>query len=330
LGQGWRKARPLLARHNLQGSPLTAPAAVPESNRGGIEHRPPGRLRRSVPAYLFIAPYFLFFSAFLVVPFGWAVYLSFQRGGLLQAPVFVGTEDYFNLFHDPLAWQSFLNTLHFVVVTVPAAVIIGLGLALLINNRLVKGQTFFKMVVFFPLLASLAAVAQIWSYLFMPFYGLIDYLLGLVGLPQLPWLTDTTWALYGIVIVQIWAGIGFHVLLYIAALRNIPPELLEAASLDGANGPRRFYFVTLPLLRPVLLFLIVMSTIWTFQLFDTVFVLTDGGPVNSTTTMVWYLYNNAFRYNNVGVACAMGVMLVLVLAPISYVQSRFLRADIEY
>lgn len=283
-----------------------------------------------MPAYLFLAPYFLFFTVFVIIPFVWALYLSFQHGGVLESPVFVGLSNYFDLFHDPLALQTFGNTVHFVLVTVPAAVIVGLGLALLINNKLVKGQTFFKVVVFFPMLASLAAISQIWSYLFMPYYGMIDYLLGLVGLPQLPWLTDTTWALYAIVIVQIWAGIGFHVLMYIAALRNIPPELLEAASIDGASGPRRFVLVTLPLLRPVLLFLIVMSTIWTFQLFDTVFVLTNGGPVDSTSTMVWYVYNNAFRYNSVGIACAMGVVMVLILGPISYVQSRVLRTDVEY
>jgi ABC-type sugar transport system permease subunit len=318
----------LAAKHDLPGTSTAAPARVRSTRRA--ESTLGHRLRRSVPAYLFLSPYFLFFTVFVVIPFGWALYLSFQHGGILQAPVFVGLSNYVDLFHDPLAWQTFLNTVHYTVVTVPAAVVVGLSLALLINNKLVKGQTFFKVVVFFPLLASLAAIAQIWSYLFMPYYGMIDYLLSLVGLPQLPWLTDTTWALYAIVIVQIWAGIGFHVLLYIAALRNIPPELLEAASIDGANGPRRFFLVTLPLLRPVLLFLIVMSTIWSFQLFDTVFVLTGGGPVDSTATMVWYVYNNAFRYNSVGVACAMGVVLVLILGPISYVQSRFLRTDIEY
>lgn len=319
----------MATKHDLSGH--SAAAALPRARGVREGQRTLGyRLRRSVPAYLFLAPYFLFFTVFVIVPFVWALFLSFQHGGVLESPTFAGLSNYLDLLHDPLAIQTFVNTLHFVVVTVPAAVVVGLSLALLINNKLVKGQTFFKVVVFFPLLASLAAISQIWSYLFMPYYGMIDYLLSLVGLPQLPWLTDATWALYAIVIVQIWAGIGFHVLLYIAALRNIPPELLEAASIDGAGGPRRFFLVTLPLLRPVLLFLIVMSTIWTFQLFDTVFVLTSGGPVDSTSTMVWYVYNNAFRYNSVGLACAMGVVMVLILGPISYVQSRFLRTDVEY
>lgn len=288
------------------------------------------RLRRSLVAYAFIAPFFIFFGTFVVVPFFWAVYLSFQNGGVLEAPQFAGLSNYLNLLRDPLAWQTFFNSIRYVVVTVPAAVVVGLGLALLINNKLVKGQAFFKTVVFFPLLASLAAVSQIWSYLFLPYYGIIDYLLQLVGLPQIQWLTSSTWAPYAIVIVQIWSGIGFHVILYIAALRNIPSELLEAASIDGASGPSRFFWVTLPLLRPVLLFLIIMCTIWTFQLFDTVYVLTNGGPEGSTATMVWYIYNNAFRYNSVGVACAMGVLLVLIIGPISYLQARFLRADTEY
>ncbi len=288
------------------------------------------RLQRSLGAYAFIAPFFVFFATFVVIPFFWAVFLSFQNGGVLQAPQFAGLTNYLNLLRDPLAWQTFVNSIHYVVITVPVAIVVGLSLALLINNKLVRGQTFFKTVVFFPLLASLAAVAQIWSYLFLPYYGIIDYVLQLFGLPQIQWLTSSTWALYAVVIVQIWSGIGFHVLLYIAALRNIPSELLEAASIDGASGLSRFFWVTLPLLRPVLLFLVIMCTIWTFQLFDTVYVLTNGGPVGSTATMVWYIYNNAFRYNSVGVACAMGVLLVLIIGPISYLQARFLRADTEY
>jgi len=288
------------------------------------------QMRRSMGAYAFIAPFFLFFATFVVTPFFWAVYLSFQNGGVLNPPQFAGLRNYFNLLHDPLAWQTFFNSIHYVIILVPASIVVGLSLALLINNKLVKGQALFKAVVFFPLLASLAAVAQIWNYLFLPFYGIIDYLLQLVGLPQIQWLNSSTWALYAIVIVQIWSGIGFHVLLYIAALRNIPSDLFDAASIDGASGFSRFLWITLPLLRPVLLFLIVMSTIWAFQLFDTVYVLTNGGPVGSTATMVWYIYNNAFRYNSVGVACAMGVLLVLIISPISYLQARFLRAEAEY
>jgi ABC-type sugar transport system permease subunit len=203
-------------------------------------------------------------------------------------------------------------------------------MAFLIANRLVRFKGFFRAVVYFPLLASAAATAQIWSYLLAPKFGLLSYLLTALGLPEVFWLSDPKLALYAILLVNWWAGIGFHVVLFLAAMLGIPRELQDAARVDGANAWQTAIGVTIPLMRPVILFSVVMGTIWAFQLFDTVFVLTQGGPVHSTATIVWYIYNYAFRYGQVGMAAAMGVVLLLVIMPISFVQMRVLGKSWEY
>jgi ABC-type sugar transport system permease subunit len=273
----------------------------------------------------------LLFIVFHVLPFFWALTLSTVAGDIIQPnKAFVGLKNYAALTSDEITLQVFRNTLQYVVSVVPIAVVSALAMAFLIANRLVRFKAFFRAVVYFPLLASAAATAQIWSYLLAPKFGLLSYLLTAVGLPEVFWLSDPKLALYAILLVNWWAGIGFHVVLFLAAMLGIPRELQDAARVDGANAWQTAIGVTIPLMRPVILFSVVMGTIWAFQLFDTVFVLTQGGPVHSTATIVWYIYNYAFRYGQVGMAAAMGVVLLLVIMPISFVQMRVLGKSWEY
>ena len=282
-------------------------------------------VRRNLTAYLFILPFVVLFAVFNIGPFFWALWLSLLRGDLV-APVkpFVGLQNYGSLTTDAITLQVFKNSIQYTVSVVPITVCTGLALAFLIGNKLVRFKDFFRAVVFFPLLASAAATAQIWSYILAPRYGVLTYLLGLVGFPEIYWLSDPNIALYGILLVEWWRGIGFHIILFLAAMLGVPEELHEAARIDGATAWRVAIRVTIPLMRPVILFSVVMGTIWAFQLFDTVFVLTNGGPVHSTATIVWYIYNHAFRYGQVGMAAAMGVVLLLIIMPISFVQMRVL------
>ncbi len=282
-------------------------------------------VRRNVGAYLFILPFMILFAVFNVGPFFWALWLSMIRGDLVQ-PVkpFVGLQNYVSLTTDNITLTVFKNSLQYTVSVVPIAVITALALAFLIGNKLVRFKDFYRSVVFFPLLASAAATAQIWSYILAPRYGVMTYLLSFVGVPEIYWLSDPNFALYGILLVEWWRGIGFHIILFLAAMLGVPEELHEAARIDGANAWQVATRVTIPLMRPVILFSVVMGTIWAFQLFDTVFVLTNGGPVHSTATIVWYIYNHAFRYGQVGMAAAMGVVLLLIIMPISFVQMRVL------
>ena len=282
-------------------------------------------VRRNLNAYLFILPFMILFAVFNVGPFFWALWLSLLRGDLVQ-PVkpFVGLQNYFSLTTDDITLTVFRNSFQYTVSVVPIAVITALALAFLIGNKLVRFKDFYRAVVFFPLLASAAATAQIWSYILAPRYGVMTYLLGLVGIPEIYWLSNPSVALYGILLVEWWRGIGFHIILFLAAMLGVPEELHEAARIDGATAWQVATRVTIPLMRPVILFSVVMGTIWAFQLFDTVFVLTNGGPVHATATIVWYIYNHAFRYGQVGMAAAMGVVLLLIIMPISFVQMRVL------
>ena len=282
-------------------------------------------VRRNLSAYVFILPFMALFAVFNIAPFFWALWLSLLKGDLV-APVkpFVGFQNYVSLTTDNITLTVFKNSLQYTVSVVPIAVITALALAFLIGNKLVRFKDFYRSVVFFPLLASAAATAQIWSYILAPRYGVLTYLLGLVGVPEIYWLSNPDVALYGILLIEWWRGIGFHIILFLAAMLGVPEELHEAARIDGATAFQVAVRVTIPLMRPVILFSIVMGTIWAFQLFDTVFVLTNGGPVHSTATIVWYIYNHAFRYGQVGMAAAMGVVLLLIIMPISFVQMRVL------
>ena len=282
-------------------------------------------VRRNINAYAFILPFMVLFAVFNIGPFFWALWLSLLRGDLVdQVKPFVGFQNYVSLTTDAITLKVFLNSAQYTVSVVPIAVVTALALAFLIGNKLVRFKDFYRAVVFFPLLASAAATAQIWSYILAPRYGVLTYLLGLLGVPEIYWLSDPEWALYGILLVEWWRGIGFHIILFLAAMLGVPEELHEAARIDGANAWQVAIRVTIPLMRPVILFSVVMGTIWAFQLFDTVFVLTNGGPVHATATIVWYIYNHAFRYGQVGMAAAMGVVLLLVIMPISYVQMKVL------
>ncbi len=282
-------------------------------------------VRRNLNAYAFILPFMVLFVVFNIGPFFWALWLSLLRGDLVdQVKPFVGVQNYVSLTTDSITLKVFLNSLQYTVSVVPIAVVTALALAFLIGNKLVRFKDFYRAVVFFPLLASAAATAQIWSYILAPRYGVLTYLLGLLGVPEIYWLSDPDWALYGILLVEWWRGIGFHIILFLAAMLGVPEELREAARIDGANAWQVATRVTIPLMRPVILFSVVMGTIWAFQLFDTVFVLTNGGPVHATATIVWYIYNHAFRYGQVGMAAAMGVVLLLIIMPISYVQMKVL------
>jgi len=305
-------------------------AVIAARSAGGQRRFSPVALRRNLLAYAFVSPFLILFIIFTAIPFFWALWLSLQQGLLTGPKTFIGLQNFANLPRDTITRPVFLNTVKYVAVIVPVAVLSALGLAFLITHRVVRGQDFFRALVYFPILAAPAAAAQIWSYLLAPRFGLLSYGLSALGLGDIYFLSDPRLALLAIALIEWWRGIGFHVILFIASLVGIPRELKEAATIDGANAWQVATKVTIPLMRPVILFSVVMGTIWAFQLFDTVFVLTQGGPMNSTATMVWYIYNYAFRYSQLGLAAAMGVVLLLIIAPISYVQMRVLGREVEY
>ncbi|MBX3012646.1 MAG: sugar ABC transporter permease [Caldilineaceae bacterium] len=303
-------------------------SAALDSRAGRAQRHPfwsQAKVRRNLIAYAFILPFMLLFAIFHVAPFFWALWLSLLSGDLV-APVkpFVGIANYQSLTVDTITLKVIRNSIQYVLSVVPITVVSGLAIAFLIGSKMVRFKGFFRSIVFFPILASAVATAQIWSYILAPKYGVMNYFFSVIGLPEIYWLSDPRFALYGILLVEWWRGIGFHIILFLAAMLGVPEELHEAARIDGATAWQVATRITIPLLRPVILFSVVMGTIWAFQLFDTVFVLTNGGPVQSTATMVWYIYNYAFRYGQVGMAAAMGIVLLLIIMPISFIQMRVL------
>jgi len=278
------------------------------------------RLRRSVRAYLFVLPYFLPFLAFLVVPTFWSVWLSFNKGGILDSAQYVGLANWREISSDSELTGSIKTTAVYAVEAIVLVFMLALAIALLLN-RYRTGSNFFKLALYIPLLAPAVLVGLIWQFLTNYDFGLINLMLNAVGLDRLNILGSSTLALLTIVLAEVWRGLGFWTLYFLASLQNIPEELLDAARVDGARGFQRFRRVTLPLLKPMLLFAVVIAIIANFQVFDTVYVLTQGGPHESTSTLVWFIWKRMFQFQETGQAYAAAVLLlgiVLGLTAISF------------
>lgn len=288
------------------------------------------KLRKTVIAYLLLSPFLAVFIMFMVIPVVWSLFLAFHQGGVLKPSEFVGVANFTQGLKDKVVNHAFWNTIHYVGVIVPLAFILAITLAVVISNRFTKGKKFYQVLIFSPFLIPPAAIGLIWRFLLTSHYGVIPYILKVIELPQIQFLENTSTALPTIMVIELWRGIGFHVLVYIAALNAIPPSFSEAARVDGANRWQIFFHIKLPLLRPTIVFLTVMCTIWSFQLFDMVFVLTDGKPLNSTATIVWYIYKSVFRYNTPGFGAALALMLLFIILPISYTQFKILGGKEEY
>ena len=287
-----------------------------EYQRAGARYRQ----RRSLRAYFFILPYFIPFLAFLVVPVFWSIWLSFNQGGLLDSAKFVGFQNWRDISHDSELTGSIRNTAVYAVGAILLVFTLAIGLALLLN-RYRTGSKFFKLALYVPLLAPAVLVGLVWQFVTNYDFGLINLMLTTVGLKRLNIFGSNTLALLTIVLAEVWRGLGFWTLYFLASLQNIPEELLDAARVDGAKGVQRFKRVTMPLLRPMLLFAVVIAIIANFQVFDTVYVLTQGGPNESTSTLVWFIWKRLFQFQQTGQGYAAAVLLlgiILVLTAVSF------------
>jgi ABC-type sugar transport system permease subunit len=278
------------------------------------------RRRRSSTAYLFLLPYFIPFVAFLLVPVFWALWLSFHQGGLLDEAKFVGLDNWREIADDSELTDSIKNTAIYAVEAIFLVFVLALFLALLLN-RYRKGSNVFKLALYVPLLAPAVLVGLVWQFVTNYDFGLFNVILTNLGVDRVNIFGDGTTALLTIVLAEVWRGLGFWTLYFLASLQSVPEELLDAAKVDGAKGVQRFRRVTIPLLRPMLLFAVVIAIIANFQVFDTVYVLTQGGPYQSTSTLVWYIWKNLFNFQQTGHAYAAAVILlgiILALTAISF------------
>lgn len=304
----------------------SAPRALPVATQRRHTSR---KLRESLFWYLLLSPSLIIIFGFSIVPMFWSIYYSFTTGGILGDHPFVGFQNYVKAFKHPIFLQTLRNTFQYAIMTVPTVIVIALVVALIIF-QLPKAQGFFRGTVYFPLITPIVIAANIWAYIVNRDFGPLNAILKVVGVTPIDWLGNPTWAIPAIVMMEIWRGFGFYVIIFFAALQAVPKELYEAARIDGALGLRIIWSITLPLLRPAMGFCFIMATIFNFQLFDAVYVLTKGGPAWKTTTVSWYVYQQAFESDNVGFASTMGVVLLLIILTLSLIQLRFFRSDIEY
>jgi multiple sugar transport system permease protein len=262
----------------------------------------------------FLSPWLIGFLAFTLVPIIMSLYYSFCDYSLLQPPLFKGLQNYRLLCRDPVFWKTVLNTAIYAAMALPLGLVAALAMAMLLNLK-IRGQSIYRTVIFLPSLVPTAASAMLWLWLFNAKLGLINTALRWLGVVHTPgWLTDVHWAMPALVLMSVW-GIGNTVIIFLAGLQDVPRELYEAASIDGATAIRRAWHVTLPLISPIIFFNLVIGIIGTLQVFVLPYIMTQGGPARSTYFYTMYLYDNAFSYLKMGYANAMAwIQLLIVLA----------------
>jgi ABC transporter, permease protein len=288
-------------------------------------------MQRKLLIGLFLAPTVIGLGLFTFLPILASVVLAFFSWDIITPPRFVGLENFVDIAADPTIRVSFLNTIGFVVVAVTLQLAVALVLAVLVNTRM-PGllKSFFRSVLFFPLVLSAASVSIIMGYLFNENFGLVNHVLNLLGMADVPWLTSTHGAMIVVILVYVWQNFGFSFLLFLGGLSSIPKEVYEAAQVDGATGWKQFWRITFPLVSPTTLVASVMAIISALQIFDQPYVLTRGGPGDSTRTAVMVIYESAFKQLEFGRASAIGIVLTVVIMLVTAVQFRLSRRFVFY
>ncbi len=309
---------------------ITSKAAVKSTIKNTTKVDRRRKIINILTPYLFLLPNILGFLVFTALPVIASILLSFFEWPLLAAPKFVGLDNYITLFtRDEEFGRVLLNTFYYVIVLLPLNLIVSIGVAVWLNS-VMKGGALFKVLFFMPVLAPMVATALIWKWLYQPDYGLINAFLGTIGIQGPNWLGDPKYAMLSIIIMSVWAGFGYNMIIFMAGLQGIPDTLYEAASIDGASKWTRFWKITLPMLSPTLLFGIVMTIISSFQVFDQAFIMTSGGPMNSTNTIVYYIFQNGFEFFKMGYASAIAWILFAIIFVVTFIQMQLQKRWVHY
>ena len=283
-------------------------------------------------AWIFVGPALGLIAVFFVLPVVSGLLLSLTDFDIYAVGQpgrarFVGLRNYAQVLASPDFLRALKNTMYFVIVGAPLAVVVSLGAALLLNVRLVRLRSLFRTVYFAPVVTTLVAVAIVWRYLYHPKYGLLNHALGWIGLGPVDWLGDPNWSMPAIILLAVWKNFGYNMLIFVAGLQSIPDELYEAAAVDGADARQRFWHVTLPGLAPTFLFVSVTTMIGYFQLFAEPYVMTQGGPLRSTVSLVLLMYEEGFRWWRMGVAATIAFLLFLLTLAGTLMQLRLQRRE---
>lgn len=290
---------------------------------------------KSKTPYFFIAPTIILLSVFSILPIFVALIISFtdiDLAGLADwsAIHFIGLKNYQEVVNDPIFLKSIFNTLFYVVFGVPFVIIFSLGIALLINFGKARIFKAFRVVFYMPSITNVVAVAVVWSYLYNPQLGLFNYLLNLLHLPSVPWLQDPIMAKISLIALALWRAIGVNMIIFLAALQGIPKTYYEAAQLDGANGWKQMTKITIPLLRHAIFFVSITTMIGWLQFFEEPFVMTNGGPLDSTTSVALFIYHNGFQLSNFGYAAAGSFILFIAIIVITMIQFKIQNKQVDY
>ncbi len=287
------------------------------------------RRKEGLVAAVMVAPNLVGLLIFMVVPTVISILMSFTDWNLLNTSSFIGLANFKEAFSDPLFWKTLKNTVVYVFWKVPFNIFISLILAVLINQRM-YGRTFFRAILFLPMIASSVSVALLWQPLFDMSSGMLNKILTTIGLPPSTWIYDPKTSMMSVVIVALWKEIGYYMVMFLAGLQSIPSTYYEAASIDGASAARKFLFITIPLISPTTFFVMIISIIGSFQIFDLTTVLTAGGPSNSTNTLIMYVYQAGFRFFRMGYASALSTILFVIVLIFTIIQDKLSKKWVFY
>lgn len=286
----------------------------------------PKKTKSDRSGYALALPYVVFFSLFVAYPLVFSVVLMFHRWNVVTPMEWIGLKNFERLLGDPLFFKSVGNTLRFLLIQIPLQIVVALSFALLLNSQ-IRFRSLFRTLYFLPVVVSGVVVTILWQQLYSFDSGLLNRLLTGLGVSKIPWLVDPDIAMPSIALMSTWKNVGIYVVLFLVGLQNIPRELYEAASIDGATPVRRFFHITLPMLNPTVVVVLVLSTIGGFSLFIEPYVLTGGGPMQSTLSTVLYIYNQAFYFSHMGYAATLGFVFAMVIFVAVLLQKRVVETE---
>ena len=285
--------------------------------------------REALWGYLMIAPLVLGLAIFFYFALGASAVISLTKWDILTPMEWVGLDNYVRLFNNPVFWKTLANTLRYTLLGVPIGIMVSLALAVALNSH-IRFRPFYRLFFFLPVLTMPVAISVVWRWIFNPDVGLLNQALMVFGAPRYTWLSDPALAMPALVIMSVWMSSGYGMVIFLAGLQNIPREYYEAADVDGASRWRKFRYITMPLLTPTIFFNLVTSLIGSFQVFDIIFTMTKGGPLDSTRTLVYDIYDDGFHYFSMGRAAALGWILFLIVLMVTVVQLRVQKRWVHY
>ena len=282
--------------------------------------------KRQLPSYLLVSPYLIHVLLFVAFPVVFSVILTFHKWNIISPMEYTGLSNYERLIQDRYFLKSVLNTLVFLVIHIPLQIIIALALAVALNEHL-RFRGFFRAAFFMPVVVSGVVVTIMWQQLYGLETGVLNRLLTNLGLGRVGWLTDPRWAMPSIALMATWKNVGLYIILFLVGLQSVPGTYYEAADIEGANGWQKFWYITLPAINPTVFMVVVLSTIGGFSLFIEPYIMTGGGPLNSTLSAVLYIYKQGFFYYHMGYAATMGVVFALLIMAVVVVQRKFIEKE---